>query len=48
MEKYKTELDDKYIAFSGTTDLITVNDYVRIDGPVIFNSESSTSAKVLI
>ena len=36
MEKYKTELADTYIAFSGTTDLNAINDYVRIDGPSIW------------
>lgn len=36
MKKYKTELPNTYIAFSGTTDLNTVNDYVRIDGSSVW------------
>jgi hypothetical protein len=36
MEKYKAELADTYIAFSGTTGMNTINDYVRIDGPSIW------------
>jgi Protein of unknown function (DUF3500) len=32
MEKYKAELAETYVAYSGTTGLNTVNDYVRIDG----------------
>lgn len=36
MEKYKTELADTYIAFSGTTGLNTINDYVRIDGASVW------------
>lgn len=36
MEKYRSELADTYIAFSGTPDLNTINDYVRIDGPSIW------------
>ncbi|HEY0426395.1 MAG TPA: DUF3500 domain-containing protein [Pyrinomonadaceae bacterium] len=36
MEKYKNESADTYIAYSGTTGLNTVNDYVRIDGPSVW------------
>ncbi len=36
IEKYKSELADTFIAFSGTTDMNTVNDYVRIDGPSVW------------
>ncbi|HEY0460993.1 MAG TPA: DUF3500 domain-containing protein [Pyrinomonadaceae bacterium] len=36
MEKYQSELADTYIAYSGTTDMNTANDYVRIDGPSVW------------
>jgi hypothetical protein len=36
LNKYTAELDNTYIAFSGTTDMTTRNDYVRIDGPSIW------------
>lgn len=36
MEKYKTELAETYVAYSGTIGLNTVNDYVRIDGPSVW------------
>jgi hypothetical protein len=36
LAKYTAELDDTYIAYSGTTAIETKNDYVRIDGPNIW------------
>lgn len=36
IEKYKSEFADTFIAFSGTTDLNTENDYVRIDGTSVW------------
>jgi Protein of unknown function (DUF3500)/Secretion system C-terminal sorting domain len=36
LNKYTAELDNTYIAFSGTTAMTTKNDYVRIDGPSIW------------
>jgi hypothetical protein len=36
MAKYTTELDNTYLAFSGTTAMTTKNDYIRIDGPSIW------------
>ena len=33
LAKYEGELDDTYLAYSGTTKLTERNDYVRIDGP---------------
>jgi Protein of unknown function (DUF3500) len=36
LAKYTAELDNTYIAFSGTTAMTTKNDYVRIDGPSIW------------
>jgi hypothetical protein len=36
LNKYTAELDNTYIAFSGTTAMTIKNDYVRIDGPSIW------------
>lgn len=36
IEKYRGELADTYVAFSGTPDMNAVNDYVRIDGPSVW------------
>jgi len=33
MAKYKAELADTYISYSGSGAMYKVNDYVRIDGP---------------
>jgi hypothetical protein len=33
---YESELDDTYVAYSGTTALTERNDYVRIDGPSVW------------
>ncbi len=34
--QYQAQLDETYIAYSGTTALATINDYVRIDGPSVW------------
>jgi Protein of unknown function (DUF3500) len=34
--KYKAEIDDTYLSFSGTTDITTRGDYVLIDGPSVW------------
>lgn len=36
MTQYTTELNETYIAYSGTSALNTKNDYVRIDGPGVW------------
>jgi len=36
LAKYQAELDDTYVAYSGTTNLTEQNDYVRIDGPSVW------------
>ncbi len=36
LSTYESELDDTYIAYSGTTDVTTVGDYIRIDGPSVW------------
>jgi len=35
-KKYTKELDKTYISFSGTTGMVTRNDYVRLDGPSLW------------
>jgi hypothetical protein len=34
--QYRTQLADTYVAFSGTLEMNTLNDYVRIDGPTVW------------
>ena len=36
LSTYESELDDTYIAYSGSTDLSAQGDYVRIDGPGVW------------
>jgi hypothetical protein len=36
LAKYTSELDNTYIAYSGTTAVASQNDYVRIDGPSVW------------
>jgi hypothetical protein len=36
MAKYKVELADTYISYSGSGAMYKVNDYVRIDGPSVW------------
>jgi hypothetical protein len=45
--KYSNELDNTYIAYSGTTALVTKNDYVRIDGPSVWIEYSVQNGIVL-
>ncbi|UGU15463.1 DUF3500 domain-containing protein [Sinomicrobium kalidii] len=40
---YANELNDTYIAYSGSTDLTNRNDYVRIDGPSVWIEYSCQS-----
>lgn len=35
-QKYKNEINETYISYSGNTSLTVANDYVRIDGPSIW------------
>jgi hypothetical protein len=45
--KYTNELDNTYISYSGTTDVMTKNDYVRIDGPSVWIEYSCQNGIVL-
>ncbi|MEU6140036.1 DUF3500 domain-containing protein [Streptomyces sp. NPDC047081] len=36
MKTYAKELDETYVSYSGSTDLTTQGDYVRIDGPSVW------------
>ncbi len=36
LAKYQDELDETYLAYSGTTALTAENDYVRVDGPSVW------------
>ena len=36
LTRYQSELDDTYVAYSGTTALTEQNDYVRVDGPSVW------------
>lgn len=36
LARYKSELADTYVAYSGTTALTEQNDYVRVDGPSVW------------
>ncbi len=47
LKKYTNELDDTYISFSGTTGLLTRNDYVRIDGPSVWIEYSCQNGIIL-
>ena len=44
---YTSELSDTYVAYSGTTGLITKYDYIRIDGPHVWIEYSVGSGVVL-
>lgn len=44
---YEGELDDTYVAYSGTTTLAERNDYVRIDGPSVWIEYSMQNGIVL-
>lgn len=47
LARYTTELDNTYVSFSGTTGLVTRNDYVRIDGPSVWIEYSCQNGIVL-
>ncbi len=47
MIEYTNELDDTYIAYSGTTSLETRNDYIRIDGPSVWIEYSVQNGVIL-
>ena len=47
IKKYTAELDNTYISFSGTTGLLTRNDYVRLDGPSLWIEYSCQGGIVL-
>ncbi|MBT33420.1 MAG: hypothetical protein CMO01_27475 [Thalassobius sp.] len=47
MTKYTNELDETYISYSGTTNLTTRNDYVRIDGPSVWIEYSCQNGVIL-
>jgi len=44
IEKYKSEFADTFLAFSGTPELNTANDYVRVDGPSVWIEISMQNA----
>ncbi len=47
LAKYTSELDNTYVAFSGTTGMTTRNDYVRLDGPSLWLEYSCQNGIVL-
>ncbi|MGK5678134.1 DUF3500 domain-containing protein [Actinoplanes sp. URMC 104] len=47
LSRYESELDDTYVAYSGTTALTERNDYVRIDGPSVWVEFSMQNGIVL-
>jgi len=47
LAKYASELDNTYVAYSGTTAMTTRNDYVRIDGPSVWIEYSCQNGIVL-
>lgn len=47
LAKYTSELDNTYVAYSGTTAMTTRNDYVRIDGPSVWIEYSCQNGIVL-
>jgi hypothetical protein len=47
LAKYSSELDNTYVAFSGTTGMVTRNDYVRLDGPSLWLEYSCQNGIVL-
>jgi hypothetical protein len=36
LSRYESELDESYISYRGTVDLVRHGDYVRIDGPSVW------------
>lgn len=47
LARYSSELDNTYVAYSGTTGMTTRNDYVRIDGPSVWIEYSCQGGIVL-
>lgn len=47
MAKYRSELADTWLSYSGTTGLNTENDYVRVDGPTLWIEFSMQPGRVL-
>ncbi|MFT4263556.1 MAG: DUF3500 domain-containing protein [Nocardioides sp.] len=47
LASYEDELDDTYVAYSGTTALTEKNDYIRIDGPSVWIEFSMQNGIVL-
>ncbi|MFM7485460.1 MAG: DUF3500 domain-containing protein [Cytophagales bacterium] len=47
LAKYTAELDNTYIAYSGTTEVNTQNDYVRVDGPNVWIEYSAQGGIVI-
>jgi hypothetical protein len=47
LAKYKTEIDDTYLLYSGSGTMATKNDYIRIDGPSVW-LEYSTQGGIVI
>lgn len=47
LAKYTSELDNTYLAYSGTTAMTTRNDYVRLDGPSVWIEYSCQNGIVL-
>ncbi|WP_432532933.1 DUF3500 domain-containing protein [Kineococcus arenarius] len=47
LAKYESELDETYVAYSGTTDVTEIGDYVRIDGPSVWIEFSMQNGIVL-
>ncbi len=47
LAKYQAELDETYVAFSGSGTMNTKNDYIRIDGPSVW-IEYSTQGGIVI
>ncbi|WP_432501034.1 DUF3500 domain-containing protein [Kineococcus arenarius] len=47
LAKYESELDETYVAYSGTTDVTETGDYVRIDGPSVWIEFSMQNGIVL-
>ncbi|RZK52098.1 MAG: DUF3500 domain-containing protein, partial [Hymenobacter sp.] len=47
LAKYASELDNTYLAYSGTTGMTSRNDYVRLDGPSLWLEYSCQNGIVL-
>ena len=47
LTKYQSELDQTYVSYSGTTDMTSQGDYIRIDGPSVWIEFSMQNGIVL-